>query len=260
MRNSILVSTTSHKREPLQTTLEVYARLGMTDIDLNLHHLLEKGVDPGDVKRWIDSGKQKTWIVSGGWCDFFHAEPQIKETFTSVARQVEICKQLGSGLLRLFFGRLTFEEYSIDKKNLITANLQQLSDLYPEMTFVFENHDGASLHPGICLEIMQQVDRPNIRLNFDPINFERVGVDHMQAMTTLIPFVEHVHLKGLENGKFCEFGCGDINLATTVQTLLKSGYNGMFTVEYEGEFDGTVRLYQSSVRARALMIKLLETD
>ena len=42
------------------------------------------------------------------------------------------------------------------------------------MLFNFENHDGASLHPEVCREILQRVDRPNIRMNFDPINFERV--------------------------------------------------------------------------------------
>ena len=36
-----LASTTSHKREPLLATLEVFGRLGLRDVDLNLHHVLE---------------------------------------------------------------------------------------------------------------------------------------------------------------------------------------------------------------------------
>ena len=53
--------------------------------------------------------------------------------------------------------------------------LWRLSDLHPDMRFNFENHDGASLHPEVCLEILNRVDRPNIRMNFDSINFERAG-------------------------------------------------------------------------------------
>ena len=44
----VLASTTSHKREPLISTLEVFARLGLTDLDLNLHHFIE-GDLPVDV-------------------------------------------------------------------------------------------------------------------------------------------------------------------------------------------------------------------
>ena len=40
----VLASTTSHKREPLLPTLEVFSRLDLRDIDLNLHHILEGGV------------------------------------------------------------------------------------------------------------------------------------------------------------------------------------------------------------------------
>ena len=52
----VLTSTTSHKAEPLLPTLEVFARLGLRDIDLNLHHILEFGTPctPGvrSVYRW----------------------------------------------------------------------------------------------------------------------------------------------------------------------------------------------------------------
>jgi hypothetical protein len=37
----VLASTTSHKGEPLLPTLELFSRLDLRDIDLNLHHILE---------------------------------------------------------------------------------------------------------------------------------------------------------------------------------------------------------------------------
>ena len=125
------------------------------------------------------------------------------------------------------------------------------------MTFVFENHDGASLVPEICREVLERVDRPNIRMNFDPINFERAGVDAAAALAAVRPFVAHVHLKGLERGEFCEFGTGDVDLTPVLQRLVGQGYAGDFTVEYEGPFDGTLRLYQSVERAPAPGAQLL---
>jgi sugar phosphate isomerase/epimerase len=105
----------------------------------------------------------------------------------------------------------------------------------------------------VCREILDRVSRPNIRMNFDPINFAKAGVDPAAALDVVRPFVGHVHLKGLEHGEYCEFGIGDVDLGPVVQSLIASGYAGRFTVEYEGRFDGTLRLYRSVKRARALL-------
>jgi len=249
----LLASTTSHKKEPLLTTLEVFACLGLRDLDLNLHHFLEAGTPVEEVADQVAAGGQRVWVASGGWCDFFHRAPRIADTFSSIDRQVVIAKRLGADTLRLFFGRLGRDEYSPVSLGVIAENLGRLSDRHPAMLFVFENHDGASLVPEICREVLESVDRPNIRMNFDPINFERAGVRSVAALAVLRPFVAHVHLKGLERGEFCEFGAGDVDLTPLLRSLVGGGYAGRFTVEYEGEFDGTLRLYQSVRRARAVV-------
>jgi len=218
---------------------------------LNLHHLIEESVPVGDVAEALAAGGHRVWIVSGGWCDFFHRAPQVEATFASVGRQVALARQLGVGRLRLFFGRLAREAYSPEHLENICTNLRRLSDRYGDISFVFENHDGASLRPEICREVLERVDRPNVRMNFDPINFERAGVNSLEALRAVLPLVSHVHLKGLERGEFCEFGAGDVDLRPLIGWLLRQGYRGRFTVEYEGRFDGTVRLYQSVQRARA---------
>jgi sugar phosphate isomerase/epimerase len=65
-----------------------------------------------------------------------------------------------------------------------------------------------------------------------------------------------VHLKGLQHAEFCEFGVGDVDLTPVLRTLLASGYTGSFSVEYEGPFDKTLRLYQSVERARSVLASL----
>lgn len=249
----VLTSTTSHKREPLLPTLEVLGALGLRDIDLNLHHILEAGVPVAAVAGAVAAHGLRLHVVSGGWCDFFHRAPQIDETFTSVARQVAIGAELGVSMLRLFFGRLSYEDFSPAKADMLSANLSRLSDAHPGMLFVFENHDGASLHPRICRDVLDRVARPNIRMNFDPINFAKAGVDPAGALDVVRPVVAHVHLKGLDRGEYCEFGEGDVDLGPVIESLLAGGYTGAFTVEYEGRFDGTLRLYRSVQRARSAL-------
>ena len=256
MTHRILASTTSHKREPLLATLEVFARLGLTDLDLNLHHFIQEGLAVDAAATAIAANGQRIWVVSGGWCDFFHDTPDVDRTFESVARQVEIARECGAGVLRLFFGRLPRSSYNHAAEQVIAGNLQRLSDRFQDTTFVFENHDGASLVPEICRDVLSRADRPNIRMNFDPINFARAGIDPAAALAVVRPLVAHVHLKGLDRGEFCEFGAGDVDLTPILSELARHGYGGDFTVEYEGPFDGTLRLFQSVARARTAAASL----
>ncbi|HXI31712.1 MAG TPA: hypothetical protein VNG89_24910, partial [Vicinamibacterales bacterium] len=88
----VLASTTSHKAEPLMPTLEIFGRLGLQDVDLNLHHLLELGEPVPEVAAAIAENNLRVRVISGGWCDFYHRAPKIEETFTSVAAQVAIAE------------------------------------------------------------------------------------------------------------------------------------------------------------------------
>jgi sugar phosphate isomerase/epimerase len=256
MTPKVLASTTSHKGEALLPALEVFSRLDLCDVDLNLHHVMELGVALEDIRRSVDHWGLRLWVVSGGWCDFFRSSQDVEPTFRSVERQVGIATSLGVAMLRLFFGRLTYETYSTAYRDIVCDNLRRLSDQHPNMLFVFENHDGASVHPEVCAQILERVGRENIRMNFDPINFERAGVDSLTAIRIVQPFVGHVHLKGLEGGEFCEFGVGDVDLRPVLSMLVSSGYRGRFTVEYEGRADKTLRLLESVRRARKVLAEL----
>jgi sugar phosphate isomerase/epimerase len=258
----LLPSTTSHKHEPLLPTLAIFSRLGLCDLDLNLNHLIEHAVavhEPltvREVQRALAENGQRVWIVSGGWCDFFDREPKIQATFSSVARQVEMARSFGVVTLRVFFGRLEYESYSADARATIVGNIRHVADEYPDILFVFENHDGASSRPDVCRQVLEGVDRANVRLNFDPINFEQRGVNSLEAARELQPLVAHVHLKGYERGRFCEFGVGDVDLTPVLRLLISGGYSGALTVEYEGPFDRTLRLYESVQRARLAVERL----
>jgi sugar phosphate isomerase/epimerase len=254
----LMPSTTSHKREPLLPALEMFAALGFTDLDLNLNHIIERGVSPEAVRDALDTNEQCVRIVSGGWCDFFDAEPRIAETFASVERQVALARFFGVVRLRLFFGRLPADAWDARSLDTIGTNLRQLADAHPDMHFVLENHDGASSQPVICRTILEHVDRANVRLNFDPINFAHAGVEPLAALRIVLPWIAHVHLKGLDRAGFCEFGEGDVDLQPVLRELLASDYRGGFSVEYEGEYDRTLRLYLGVRNARVVLDDLLE--
>ena len=83
-------------------------------------------------------------------------------------------------------------------------------------------------------------------MNFDPINFARAGVDPARgARRRCGRWWLTCTSRGSTRGEFCEFGTGDVDLTPIGPSLVQHGYTGDFTVEYEGPFDGTLRLYQS---------------
>jgi len=253
----ILPSTTSHKHEALLPTLEVFARLGFADLDLNLNHVVERGVDADEVRAAIAANGQRVWIVSGGWCDFFDEGPRAEQTRQSVERQVALARHFGVDRLRLFFGRLPLAEYTARSRDVCASGIRAVADAHTDLQFVLENHDGASSRPDVCRAVLEEVDRPNVRLTFDPINFEHRGVRTLEALAVLQPFVGHVHLKGYAGGAFCGFGDGDVDLMPALRALIGGGYRGAFTVEYEGGGDRTLRLYESVGRARQALADLL---
>jgi L-ribulose-5-phosphate 3-epimerase len=254
----IVPSTTSHKLEALLPTLAVFARLGWHDLDLNLNHMIERGVDADAVLRALDANGQRVPIASGGWCDFFDEGADADRTLASVQQQVQLTRRFGADRLRLFFGRLPIERYSDEAADRCARHLRRVADLHSDVVFVIENHDGASSRPEVCRDILQAVARPNVRLTFDPINFEHRGVATMDALPVLAPLVAHVHLKGYARGTFCAFGEGEVDLVPAVRLLIAGGYRGGFTVEYEGAADRTLHLFQSVRRAKAAIAALVE--
>src|SRR5579862_3108821 len=110
--HQVLPSTTSHKAEALIPALEVFARLGLTDLDLNLNHIIERHTPAADVRAALAANGQRVWMASGGWCDFFDDEPAVQATFQSVEHQVTLTRAFGVDRLRLFYGRLPYAEWS----------------------------------------------------------------------------------------------------------------------------------------------------
>jgi len=237
-------------------TLEVFARLGWRDLDLNLNHIVERGVDPDAVQRALDANGQHVHIVSGGWCDFFLEGAAAEETQASVDRQAALARRFGVDRLRLFFGRLPVAEDSEAARAACARHLRRVADRHPDLHFMVENHDGASSRPEVCRDVLERVDRANVRLTFDPINFEHRGVRALDAIAIVAPLVGHVHLKGYAGGTFCGFGEGDVDLMPALRQLVAAGYTGAFTVEYEGTGDRTVRLFESVERARTAVASL----
>ena len=247
----VLASTTSHKREPLLPTLEVFSRLGLRDIDLNLHHILEEGVAVesvaelrrgprsshldrvGRMVRFLPGRRRKRRNRSVGGAAGRYRAPARRGTTPAVFRPAEV-----RGLLAARPRHRLPEPVAI----IGPSSRHALQLRKPRRRLAPSG--GVPGHPGAG----RPAEHPD-ELRSDQLRARRRELP--DGARLVHPFVGHVHLKGLEHGEFCEFGVGDVDLTPVLRALDRPRYRGGFSVEYEGPHDGTLRLYQSVQRARS---------
>jgi len=101
-----------------------------------------------------------------------------------------------------------------------------------DVIVLFENHFGPTASPSFFQSIAKEIDSPNFGILLDCGNFKPRSeiYDHIFTLKDLI---KHVHIKtfnfndqGQESGLDYERILGD---------LLKTGYNGFYTIEFEGK-------------------------
>jgi sugar phosphate isomerase/epimerase len=97
----------------------------------------------------------------------------------------------------------------------------------------------------VLLQFFKDVDRPNLRINFDPANMILYGTgDPIEALRMLAPHVVSVHCKdgdwppkGVPGALGTErpLGSGSVGIERFVATLRDIGFRGPLNVEREAE-------------------------
>ena len=104
------------------------------------------------------------------------------------------------------------------------------------VTVALEPHVGQAFDlPEKVAWLMERVDSPHFRLNFDNSHFEVMGRDLAQYVPLLTPYAVHTHLKdqrGLSpQHEFLVPGEGDFDYPRYLRAMAGAGYGGFVTVE-----------------------------
>jgi L-ribulose-5-phosphate 3-epimerase len=112
-----------------------------------------------------------------------------------------------------------------------------------------ENGQSFTLETGqeparVLLRFIEDVDRPNLRINFDPANMILYGTgDPIEALDVLAKRVLSVHCKDGDwpprdqpraLGKERPLGEGSVDMSAFIAKLKEIGYRGVLTIEREG--------------------------
>jgi L-ribulose-5-phosphate 3-epimerase len=125
----------------------------------------------------------------------------------------------------------------------VLAHLRHLGDTAAElvMTLTLETHKGPTQRATLMLALMDELDHPNVRLNFDTGNiaYYNQGVDPCDELERVKHFVGSVHVKdnrgGFEDWYFPALGEGGAVAFVRVREILDGvGFSGPYTIEIEG--------------------------
>lgn len=107
-----------------------------------------------------------------------------------------------------------------------------------DVTITLEIHGHLTRTGRLTRELVEKVNRPNVRINYDTANCEFYGgVRAEDDLPDALPWVALVHLKDKVGGRrvwnFPALGGGHLDFAKILRTLRRGGYSGPYSVEVE---------------------------
>jgi sugar phosphate isomerase/epimerase len=132
---------------------------------------------------------------------------------------------------------------------------------------VHENEKGIYGNtPRRCLDIVESVGSPALRLTWDPANFVQCGVrPYTEGFAMLRPHLEYVQVKDamLATGKVVVAGDGDGQVRETIRGLRADGFDGFFSLEPHLAAAGALGGFSGAepfARAHAAFTRLLDDE
>ncbi|OZB95239.1 sugar phosphate isomerase/epimerase [Paenibacillus sp. XY044] len=193
------------------------------------------------------------------------SDEAYRKEIERVKGEVDIAARLGVKLMR--HDVASRPDTSIKQFNQEVGRLadacREIADYAAQygITTSVENHGYYIQASDRVQTLVQTVDRPNYRTTLDVGNFMCADEDPVAAVKNNIPYASMVHIKDFylrpaalnpgdgwfrtTSGNYLRgaiAGHGDINLRESIRIIKESGFDGYFSIEFEGmedSFQGT---------------------
>ena len=203
-------------------------------IDQIRHRLEETGLELSNVNAFMMNAVQDFWHPSWIEADADLRRRRIQHTIDALT----MARKLGARCITTEPGGpleegLSREEALYTFAEGLAEALRHAEDegvlllVEPEPGLLIENADQ-------FLELAERMDSPMFGLNFDIGHFYCVNEDLPEAIERLKSFTRHYHIEDIAASRVHEHlvpGRGAIDLASALQAVRKTGYDGWITVE-----------------------------
>ncbi|MBT5018732.1 sugar phosphate isomerase/epimerase [bacterium] len=172
-------------------------------------------------------------------CNITSGNPLQPDVVERTLKKLTIANQFGAKYVVAGGGEISSEDdwsQLIQNMNTILNRAEELG-----ITYCCETHPGTCQNATGMLELLERVDHPNLRINFDTGNifFYNENVDLFEQMDLVSEFISHVHLKDT-NGRFKDWhfpalgAAGYVDFAQVREFLEGINFAGPSSLELEG--------------------------
>ncbi len=238
----------------LGVRLDVARELGVPSIQLHSPHAQGRTPDAAEafLKQLDEYGIELTCVFGGFEGESYADIPTVEKTiglvphetrFARLAEMKEISdftRLLGCSVVGLHVGVVPHDRSTKEYADVVEVT-RQLCDhaAYNEQNIHLET--GQESAEGL-LHYIEDVQRPNLFINFDPANMILYGTgEPIPALIQVGRYVRSVHCKdatwspepGITWGAEVPLGKGDVDMRAYLTTLKEIGYQGPLTIERE---------------------------
>ena len=122
-----------------------------------------------------------------------------------------------------------------------------------------ESHGRFGTDLGALVSILNEIKSSALGITLDTSNFAVNGVEPLDAIAAFGKRIYHTHLKDSKLGSesyATAVGEGSLDFESILKALRKTGFEGAYCIEYEGEESGSVGLRKSLGFVEKLFKKL----
>ncbi|WP_127129188.1 sugar phosphate isomerase/epimerase [Georgenia sp. SYP-B2076] len=150
---------------------------------------------------------------------------------------VEVAKHFDAPYIRVFSFFIRPGDDPDDHRDEVIRRMRALADVAEEGGVILLHENEKDIYgdiPRRCLDIVESVASPSLKVAWDAANFVQVGVHPFtEAFPLLRPHLEYVQIKDahLSNGEVVPAGGGDGQVVETIRALKADGFDGFFSLE-----------------------------
>lgn len=247
-------------------SLNQYFQKGSMDVKDFIEYCGGLGIDGVDLGYyWKDEEKEikliPNWLKENNLAlaayivgnDFAKQKEEERiNQISLVKHSIERASQLKTKILRVFAGNVNkdFPDYQ-KAKSVLMSSFKEVSSFAEGKGIILalENHGKLCGKTDQILDLLSEVNSPNLKLNLDIGNFMGVNEDPVSSVKKLAHLAVHTHIKDFKRkGKKIipvVLGEGDLDLKGCLKVLRDNNYKGYLSLEYEAEVDSKVGLEKS---------------
>jgi L-ribulose-5-phosphate 3-epimerase len=243
MPDRLAASTNSYHTYSLAEALAGIAAAGFRSVELTsvpgwTEHV-RRDADPAElqeVKDLLNQHGLAAVSLSG------HSDLVSDDGVTEFRKALGLCRSLGITMITTSTGgHADTSGGSLDEQR--TEFLVRIRPLADEaatdgVTICLETHGGLLATGAISADLVRQIDKPNVGINYDPGNVIFYGATRPETdIERAVGLINHVHVKDQIGGpgvwNFPQVGTGEIDFPKLFSVLDAAGFTGPCSVEVE---------------------------